>query len=126
MSDARLVVSAQVLNGGYPTTGNPCLRMKADCVPPSSSHARTTCAATSAVHLVRRAASNHAGSVFVVAVFVVIAPRTPRPLQHLHYLGWIGGLLLDRLVHKAHRLKLTGDSVRDPERNLTRSKKGAK
>jgi DNA replication protein DnaC len=34
--------------------------------------------------------------------------------------------ILDRLVHNAHRLKLTGDSVRDPERNLTRSKKGAK
>ncbi|HYO64461.1 MAG TPA: IS21-like element helper ATPase IstB, partial [Archangium sp.] len=25
--------------------------------------------------------------------------------------------ILDRLVHNAHRLKLTGDSVRDPERN---------
>ncbi len=34
--------------------------------------------------------------------------------------------ILDRLVHNAHRLKLTGDSMRDPERNLTRSKKGAK
>ena len=66
--------------------------MKADCVPPSASQARTTCAATSGVHLGRRAASNHAGSVFVVAVFVVIAPRTLRPLVLLHYLGWIGGL----------------------------------
>jgi len=36
------------------------------------------------------------------------------------------GSFNDRLVHNTHRLKLTGDSVRDPERNLTRSKKGAK
>jgi hypothetical protein len=72
--------------------GKPYLRMKAACVPPSSSQARTTCAATSAVHLGRRAASNHAGSVFVIAVFVVIAPRTLLPLERLHYLGWIGGL----------------------------------
>ncbi|OJH33438.1 ATP-binding protein, partial [Cystobacter ferrugineus] len=34
--------------------------------------------------------------------------------------------ILDRLVHNAHRLKLTGDSVRRPEGNLTRAKKGAK
>jgi len=66
--------------------------MKADCVPPSSSLARTTWAATSGVHLVCRAAANHAGSVFGVAVFVVIMPRTLRLLVHLHYLGWIGGL----------------------------------
>ena len=71
---------------------NPCLRMKADCVPPSSPHARTTCTATSGVHIGRRAASNCAGSVFVVAVFVVIAPLTLRPLEHLHYLGRNGGL----------------------------------
>jgi hypothetical protein len=73
--------------------GKPYLRMKADCVPPSASQARTTCAVTSGVHLGRRAASNHAGSVFVIAVLVVIAPRTLWPLKHLHYLGWIGGLL---------------------------------
>ena len=72
--------------------GNPYLRMKADCVPPSASQALTTSAAISGVHLGCRAAANHAGSVFVVAVFVVIAPRTLRPLEHLHYLGWIGGL----------------------------------
>jgi hypothetical protein len=52
--------------------------MKADCVPPSSSHARTTCAATSGVHLGCLAAANHIGSAVVVAVFVVIAPRTLR------------------------------------------------
>ncbi|OJT22151.1 hypothetical protein BO221_25825 [Archangium sp. Cb G35] len=71
--------------------------MKADCVPPSSSQARTTCSATSGVHLGRRAASNHAGSVFVVAVLVVISPRTLRPLMHRHYLGWIGGLRINQL-----------------------------
>lgn len=34
--------------------------------------------------------------------------------------------ILDRLVHNAHRLKLTGDSVRKTDGNLTRPKKEAK
>jgi DNA replication protein DnaC len=34
--------------------------------------------------------------------------------------------ILDRLVHNAHRLKLTGESVRNPGGNLTRAKKGEK
>ena len=34
--------------------------------------------------------------------------------------------ILDRLVHNAHRLKLTGDSVRRADGKLTRTKKGAK
>src|SRR6218665_4009925 len=95
---SRLLVQKRSLS-----RGNPYLRMKADCVPPSSSHARTTCAAISDVHLGCRAAANHAGSVFVVAVFVVIAPRTPRPLSLLHYLGWSGGsrrgVSHDRVCH---------------------------
>ena len=34
--------------------------------------------------------------------------------------------ILDRLVHNAHRLKLTGDSVRRADGSLTRAKKGEK
>jgi hypothetical protein len=67
--------------------------MKADCVPPSAFHARTTSAATSGVHLGCHAATNHAGSALVVvAVLVVIVPRTVRDTAHHDYLGRTGAL----------------------------------
>jgi DNA replication protein DnaC len=34
--------------------------------------------------------------------------------------------ILDRLVHNAHRLKLSGDSIRKVDVNLTRGRKQAK
>lgn len=34
--------------------------------------------------------------------------------------------ILDRLVHSAHRLKLTGDSIRKADANVTKVRKQAK
>jgi DNA replication protein DnaC len=61
-----------------------------------------------------------------VGATVVTSQLEPKDWHAVIGDATLADAILDRLVHNAHRLKLTGDSVRRPEGNLTRAKKGAK
>lgn len=61
-----------------------------------------------------------------VGATVVTSQLEPKDWHAVIGEATLADAILDRLVHNAHRLKLTGDSVRRADGNLTRAKKGEK